>query len=134
VKRVGQFQQTFADEKKEKTGNHHSEGALREPENGGESEALRKRPARQFLQTGGANNAVFVFGDTFTAEESLAFRAARDGFAHGMVETALMRKSLHRGFRRELAARRKFQPLAIALLRPESVGWIRAFARKLLRR
>jgi hypothetical protein len=134
VKRVRQFQQTFADEKEEKPGDQNTKGALRKPENGGESEALRKRPARQLFQAGGANNTVIVFGDALTAEKSLTFWAARDGFAHGMVETALVREGLHRDFRKGLVAPRRIRPLTIEVLRLESVGWPRSFARKPLRR
>jgi hypothetical protein len=43
----------------------------------------------QFYKAGGANDAPFVFGDTFPAEESPALRALGGGFAAGVVETSL---------------------------------------------
>jgi hypothetical protein len=100
MKRVGQFHQTFSNEKEEKPGDQNSQGALRKPENCREGESLSKRLARQFFKAGGADNAIIVFCNTLTAEKLVAFRTACDGFARGVIETALLRESLHQGFRK----------------------------------
>jgi hypothetical protein len=41
-------------------------------------------------QTGGAEDAVVMFGDALAAKEVAALRALRDGFARGMIEAMLM--------------------------------------------
>jgi hypothetical protein len=95
VERVGQFQQTFADEKKEKPGEQNSERELREAENFGENKSLREGLARQSFQAGGTNNAVIVFGDAFAAEALQTFRATGHGLARGVIEATLMGERLH---------------------------------------
>src|SRR5262245_29108845 len=57
-----------------------------------------KRPAlRCFLlnllaQAGSADDAIFVFGDTFAAEEAPAYRAARSCLPQRMIYASLLRQ------------------------------------------
>jgi hypothetical protein len=90
MERGGQFQQAIPDEKKEKPCQQNSDGTLREAGKFDESQSLRKRLARHFSQTGGAEDSVVVFGDALSAEKVVAFWAARRRLARGMVETTLM--------------------------------------------
>jgi len=86
----GDFQQGVADQKEEKPCDHDSGEALGQPENFDERGLFGQRQARQFFKAGGTNHAVIMFRDAFAAEELAAFRAARHGFARGVVEAALM--------------------------------------------
>jgi hypothetical protein len=47
------------------------------------------------FQARGANHAVIMLGDAFPAEKAAAFRAARHGFARGMIETSLVSEAGH---------------------------------------
>lgn len=97
MKRRRDSEQSLADDKKEKPRNHNASRALGEAENFYKRGTARERWPNQFLQTGGANHPIVMFGDAFTAEKAAAFRAARDGLAQGVIEAALVEKILHAG-------------------------------------
>lgn len=90
VERRGDFQQAFADEKKEIPREQKAEGELRQPEELRKPKPLHQRRSRRFFQADRAQNAVVMLGDAFAAEKLFAFGAAGDGFARGVIEATLM--------------------------------------------
>ena len=90
MKRVGQFHQTFADEKKEIPCDEKAEATSRDLENPREHLPLCQRLPREFLQADRTQDAVFVLGDAFAAEVVPAYRALGGGFARGMIEAMLL--------------------------------------------
>ena len=90
MERCGNFQQAFADEKKEIPRDKKPENKLRDTKNLRETKSLRQRRARQFFQADGAQHPVVVFDDALAAEKLFAFGTARDGFARGVIEATLV--------------------------------------------
>ena len=89
MERRGNFQQDFANEKKEIPCEKKSENKLRKTENLREAKSPGQRRACQFFQANGTEHAVVVLGDTFAAEKLFAFGTAGNGFARGVIETTL---------------------------------------------
>ena len=95
MKRSGQGQEKISDKIKEKPGRDQSQQELAEVKRARETAPFEERDARQFSQARGANDPVLMFGDALAAKILGALRAARDCFALGMVETALISQRLH---------------------------------------
>ena len=105
MKRRGNSQETFANEKKEKPRYCNPGYALGGPENSDERGPAGQRRTHQLLQTRRTDHAIIVFRHAFPAIKTGALRAARHSLALSVVKASLVKEVLHDGtkFRKSLA-------------------------------
>src|SRR5882724_2108469 len=95
----GQREQDLADQIEEKPRRHHAEQALSGADNTGKTAALQQRNAREFGETGSADNSILVLGDTLATEIVFTRGTAGDSFPLSMIETALIGQDSHQRVR-----------------------------------
>ena len=95
MERSRDFQQCFANQKKEEPRRQNRETTLGQPRHSEERRTFCKRNLGQFFQAGGTHHAIRVLCHAFPAEKLFAFRAAGHRFAPDMVETAEVGERRH---------------------------------------
>jgi hypothetical protein len=91
MKGRGKREQALADQIEKEPGDNQAENGLRRAQQRREATAFQQRYVRQLAQAGGAQHAVFVLGNTFTAIVLAALGTARNRLAVNMIETTLQR-------------------------------------------
>jgi len=91
----GQRKQDLAQIIKEQPEAHAAQQELENPEDFTEMNRPRHGGYGRFSQTRRTQDAIFVFGNTFSAEISATFRTSRNGLTELVIEASLMRKIIH---------------------------------------
>lgn len=95
MERSRDFQQCFANQKKEEPRRQNRETTLGQPHHFEERGTFRKRNLGQFFQAGGTHHAVRVLRHAFTAEKLFAFRTTGHRLPPDMIETAEVGERRH---------------------------------------
>ena len=96
MKRIRNGQQEFADQVKKEPGGQYPQRALPAPKQSGEAEAADLGGLGQFPEALGADQAVIVFGNTFTTKVVPTVGAAGDGLPSGVIQAALEKEIGHK--------------------------------------
>jgi len=95
MKRSGQRKQDMTQIIKKYPQDHAPAEELHKSHQPGKAKGPDLWRRKKLIQTGGAQYSILVFGKTFPAEKTAAFRAAGHGLAKFVIKAALAAEILH---------------------------------------